>query len=230
MVLLLIVLLLLGGIGAMLLQQTPGGLGRFLAPGVASGPAGSTQTQAKEEPPDPELFELPPPNHRALARDKQAQLQQKAEATYLNPASSDAAHISAANTLLGLPEGYTSLIKGLDVYAGQSEYRRRYRWCLQYLLVVQHERDQARPPKPGQPSGIIPAKHVTGMVELLRRLDPAKPVERSQIATTLDYLEQHPEHAAPLASLLQELSGRYTGNEELTRALKSALAAIKKSS
>jgi hypothetical protein len=222
-------LLLLSGIVAWLVYPAFSGP-RPVAVVPSTAPAGSTEAahgDSKEEPPDPELFENPPADFRGLPKAEQARQQQKSEATYLNPAAGDQDHIAAANVLLGLPDGHTSLLKGLDVY-DRTGQRRRYRWCLQYLRIAQDKLDRVRSPRPGQPSGIIPAKHVAAMVELLRGLDPKKPPERSQWATTLDYLEQHPEGAGPVVPVLRDLLQRHENDADLAKELRSALAAAEK--
>jgi hypothetical protein len=192
-----------------------------------AGPTAPARAENADEPPDPELFENPPQNFRTLPKTKQAELQRQAEATYLDPSARDEQHIAAANVLLGLSEGHTSLLKGLDVY-DREETRRRYRWCLHYLAVAQVMLDMIRPPRPGEASGIIPAKHVAAMVEFLRPLDPAKPSDGAQWADTLNYLEVHPEHAGPVVPVLRELRRRHDGNAKAAQQLRSAIAAAEK--
>jgi hypothetical protein len=221
-----LLVLLLGSTIAVVLRPDLNPLTRLRLAAASTGP---TQPGNQEEA-EPELFENPPPPFSALPKAKQAELQQKNEATYLDPAASDKDHIAAANGLLALADGHTSLLKGLDRYGSAPEPRRRYRWCLQYLCVAQHTLDLKRPPKPGKPSGIIPAEHVPRMVQLLRDLDPKKSSERAQFDTTLDYLEQHPEHAGPTLPVLRELRERHTGDADLAKELQSAITAAEKKS
>jgi hypothetical protein len=218
-------LLLLGAIIAWVAYHTVGtSRPSAVAPAAPPSPA---HAEPDPEPPDPELFENPPPDLRGLAKPEQERRQQKAEATYLDAAASDADHVAAANALLGLPRGHVSLLKGLDAYDRPGQ-RRRYRWCLQYLRVAQDKLDRVRPAGAGPAPGLLPAKHVAAMVEFLRRLDPKKPAERSQWATTLDYLEQHPEHARPVVSVLRELQQRTRDDPDLSGELEKAVAAAEK--
>jgi hypothetical protein len=222
-------LVLFGGVVAVLLFP-------LLRPGASSprvavaptAPAGSGTTEARPEPPDPQLFENPRPDSRSLPKAEQERRRQAAEAVYLDPAQSDNDHLAAANALLGLTDGHTSLLKGLDLYGPLPDHRRRYRWCFQYLVVAQHELDLRHPPSPGEASGIIPAAHVPRMVELLRGLDPKDPAQRARIATTLDYLEQHPEHAGSVVDVLRDLGPRCAGNADLSAQLQKAIAAVEK--
>jgi hypothetical protein len=218
-----VLVLLLGGTVAVVLRPDLNPLTRLGLVAAATNSAGSTH-RGNEEETDPELFENPPPD---FSKANQAALLAKNEATYLDPAASDKAHIAAANALVVLAGGHTSLLKGLDRY-GKGPESRRYRWCLLYLLVAQHNLDLKR--RPGVAPGIIPAEHVTRLVELLRELDPTKKSDRSLLDTTLDYLEQHPEHARPVLPVLRELSKQHAGNADLARELQSAITAVEKGS
>ena len=187
----------------------------------------SADSSAESDSPDPKLFETPPRNDRSLSAARQAQLQRQYEAIYLDPTADDDRHIAAANRLLGLPRGYASLVKGLAVYEGRPEYRRRYRWCLEYLCVVQHDRDQAAPAPGGESSGIIPARHLPAMLELVRDINPEKRPERAgEFYTTLAYLAQHGEGAAPLLTTLRGMQARFAGNDAVAREVQEAIRGV----
>jgi hypothetical protein len=187
-----------------------------------------TRPEARAPSKEPQLFEDPPPNNlRTLSRGEQAKRRQEAEAVYLDPAKPDRDHIAAANALLYLADGPASLAKGLDVYGGdQPESRRRYRWCLQFLAVAQTELDLKV--RKGVAPGIIPARDVPPMVELLRDFDPTDKEQQGRIALILAYVEKHPEHAGPAVPVLRELAGRYAGFANLKEGLAKATAAAEK--
>jgi hypothetical protein len=190
-----------------------------ILPTVKAAPQSATADQAtastaEDGPSDPDLFETPPKNYRALPAAQQARLQQKYEPIYLDPTAADREHIAAANALLGLPRGSASLLKGLDVYEGRPEHRRRYRWCLLYLCVVQHDRDAAAPAG-SEPQGIIPERHIPAMLQLVRDTDPAKNPDRAgQFFSTLTYLARHGEHAGPVLRTLREMEARFAGSDD----------------
>src|SRR5262249_14154390 len=119
-----------------------------------------------------------------------------------------------------------SLLKGLDEYGARPEYRRRYRWCLQYLCVVQHDRDQAA--RAGDESaGIIPAQHLPAMLDLIRDIDPTKrPNRAGEFSTTLAYLAQHGEEAGRLLPTLRGMRTRLAGNDAAAHEVEEAIRGI----
>jgi hypothetical protein len=191
--------------------------GRGTGPDAALTPggikaAGATTEADPDDLPDADLFEMPPRTARSLPAAQQARLQRKYEPIYLDPAAADREHIVAANALLALPRGPEAFLKGLDMYEGRPELRRRYRWCLLYLCIAQHDRDAAAPADVAETPGIVPGRHVAAMIQLIRDVDPAKrPDREGQFSATLTYLGRHPEHAGPLLPVLRDMQARLAG-------------------
>jgi hypothetical protein len=198
------------------------------APARAVAPSPAADPAAENDPPDPELFETPPRNYRSLPAAEQARLVRKYEPNYLDPTAADREHIAAANALLGLPRGSASLLKGLDVYEGRPEHQRRYRWCLLYLCVVQHDKDASTPTDRAELPGLIPARHVTAMLGLIRDIDPDKRPDRAgQFFTALTYLGRHGEQAAALLPTLRVMHDRFAGgNDAVAREIQDAIRGI----
>jgi hypothetical protein len=193
---------------------------------TAEPPKTTADSSTDNDPPDPELFETPPRNYRSLAATQQARLQRKYEPIYLDPTAAENEHIAAANVLLGLPRGSDSLLKGLDVYGARPESRRRYRWCLQYLCVVQHDRDQVAPAGT-QSAGLIPDRHLPAMLDLIRDVDPDKRSDRAgEFYTTLTYLSQHGEDAGRLLPTLRGMQARLAGHDAGAREVQEAIRGI----
>ena len=214
------------------LAHPAAGLAGAVLPADKPSPPGDQVTRAADsatdgDSPDPELFETPPRNYRSLPAAQQARLQGKYEPLYLDPTAADAQHIAAANVLLGLPRGYTSLLKGLDVYEGRPDLRRRYRWCLQYLCIAQENRDLFAPAQGGESAGIIPARHVAALLERIRDIDPEKRPERAgQFSTALAYLGQHGD-AAPVLPTLRGMHDRLAGgNGAAAREVQDTIRAL----
>jgi hypothetical protein len=188
-------------------------------------PTTAADSATDTDPRDPDLFETPPRNYRSLPAARRARLQRQYEAIYLDPTADDDRHIAAANVLLGLSDGSTSFLKGLDVYEGRPESRRRYRWCLQYLCVMQVEQDQAAPG--GKAAGLIPARHLPAMVAVIRDLNPAKrPDRQGEFYTTLKYLAKHGEGAAPVLPALRGMQARFAGNDAVAQEVQEAIRGV----